>query len=266
MIVRNLAQRLRNHDWLVVAIELVVVMLGVFIGLQASNWNQARQDDARGRDYLQRFDDDLTAEIVLLRQTRAFQAQVTAYGVGAVAWAEQGTLIDGSAWKTLLAYYHASQIWPFRQRNATIREILSSGDLRLIRDAALRTRITGHYDESAGSRAVEVIGLVPRYRENVRSMTPWPVADYIWTQCYVTNEVDGQLLTDCAAPIPEAEALAIIERFRADATLTGELRFWLASLGTIKTVLAQIQGEAEVLDRDIRLALGKAPAPAEPAR
>lgn len=261
MALRTLVNRLREHDWIAVGIEVLVVVVGVYIGLQASNWNQDRQDAARGTEYLQRFDDDLTAEIVLLRQTRAFQARVTAYGVGAVGYSEQGRLVDGSAWKTLLAYYHASQIWPFRQRIATIREILSSGDLRLIRNPALRSRITGHYDESAGSRAVEVIGLVPKYREHVRSMTPWPVADYIWSHCYKSDDAAGQEVFDCAPPISEAEATAIITRYRQDPALTGELRFWLASLGTIKTVLRQIQGEAELLDRDIRRELGKPTTP-----
>lgn len=261
MALRKLAQRLREHDWLTVLIELVVVMVGVYIGLQASNWNHDRQQDSRGAEYLQRFNDDLTAEIVLLRQTRAFNEKVTAYGVGAVHYAEQGRLVDGSAWKTLLSYYQASQIWPFRQRISTIREILSSGDLGLIRDPTLRSRTTAHYDESAGSRASEVIGLVPRYREHVRSMTPWPVQEYIWAHCYTSNDREGQRLPDCDSPIAEADAAAIIARFREDAALTGELRFWLASLGTIKTVLKQVQEEAELLDQDIRRELGEPMAP-----
>lgn len=39
MIMRRLAMRFPGQDWLTVTIELVVVVLGVFIGLQAANWN-----------------------------------------------------------------------------------------------------------------------------------------------------------------------------------------------------------------------------------
>ena len=46
MIMRRAIANLRRHDWTAVGIELVVVVLGVFIGLQASNWNEARADRA----------------------------------------------------------------------------------------------------------------------------------------------------------------------------------------------------------------------------
>ncbi len=44
MIARRAIANLRRHDWTAVAIELVVVIVGVFIGLQASNWNEVRAD------------------------------------------------------------------------------------------------------------------------------------------------------------------------------------------------------------------------------
>ncbi len=48
MIFRRFAGNFRQQDWTAVVVELVVVVLGVFIGLQASNWN-AEQADARTR-------------------------------------------------------------------------------------------------------------------------------------------------------------------------------------------------------------------------
>ena len=44
-IVRRTLLYLRQHDWAAVAIEVVVVVIGVFIGIQAANWNEARLDD-----------------------------------------------------------------------------------------------------------------------------------------------------------------------------------------------------------------------------
>ena len=39
---RHVIAHLRRQDWTAVAIELVVVIVGVFIGVQASNWNAER--------------------------------------------------------------------------------------------------------------------------------------------------------------------------------------------------------------------------------
>ena len=44
MILRRIAQHMKQQHWTGVFIELVIVVLGVFIGLQVDNWNQMRQE------------------------------------------------------------------------------------------------------------------------------------------------------------------------------------------------------------------------------
>ena len=257
MRLRTLVRRARDRDWTGFFIEIFVVVIGVFLGLQASNWNQDRQESARGREYLQRIHGDLRSEISLLRDTRKFSHAVADYGERAIGYAENGTLYKNSAWQTALAYYQASQLSPFRQPSTTFQEIRSAGDMQMIRNAALRTKIAAHYDENAGSHALEVLGLVPKYREHVRGMTPWPIQRYIWSHCYRMNEQLAQELIDCPSPVADGEATALIEQYRKDASLTAELRFWLATVNTAQTILAQIQTEAEHVDHDVQAELGQ---------
>ena len=47
MILRRAIDRLKRHEWMAVAIELLIVILGVLIGIQASNWNEARVERQR---------------------------------------------------------------------------------------------------------------------------------------------------------------------------------------------------------------------------
>lgn len=187
MLLRTLARRLREHDWVAVAIEVLIVVAGVFIGLQVSNWNEQRKESARGAEYLQRLHDELLEDSRGLRDIHAFWSKAASYGEVALAYAEEGELGQGSAWATLLAYYQASQVWPYRKPDVTFEEIRSSGDVLLIRNAALRARIAYHYSAGAGSQIVEVLGLVPRYREHVRGLTPWAIQQYIWASCYLTD-------------------------------------------------------------------------------
>jgi len=39
MIIRRLVQSLRRRDWFTVVIEILIVVVGVFIGIEVSNWN-----------------------------------------------------------------------------------------------------------------------------------------------------------------------------------------------------------------------------------
>ena len=63
MIFRRFAGSLRRQDWTAVVVELVVVVLGVFIGLQASNWNQARTDRSHETVYLAGLAKDVRSDI-----------------------------------------------------------------------------------------------------------------------------------------------------------------------------------------------------------
>jgi hypothetical protein len=173
------------------------------------------------------------------------------YGDGAVAHAEQGVLVQGSAWKTLLAYYQASQLWPYRKPDVTFQEIQSSGDLLLIRDAQLRARIARHYSATSSSQVVEVLGLVPPYRERVRGMTPWKIQQYIWSSCY-RAEGSQQELLDCDAPVSEQASLAVIERYRQSPELTDELRFWMVNLHNGLLLMHDVQTDARALSADLQ--------------
>ena len=50
MILRRIAEHLRQQHWTAALIELAIVVLGVFIGLQADAWNDARKERAAEGD------------------------------------------------------------------------------------------------------------------------------------------------------------------------------------------------------------------------
>src|SRR6185437_3524936 len=63
MILRRLTANFRRQDWTAVVVELLIVVLGVFIGLQVNNWNEARIDRALEQQYIQRLHDDFALSI-----------------------------------------------------------------------------------------------------------------------------------------------------------------------------------------------------------
>ncbi|MBS0486977.1 MAG: hypothetical protein JSS13_06530, partial [Proteobacteria bacterium] len=59
MKLRRLAEHLRQLHWTMIAVDLVIVVLGVFIGMQASNWNADREQDQKSAVFTQRLKADL---------------------------------------------------------------------------------------------------------------------------------------------------------------------------------------------------------------
>ena len=58
MIFRRLRERISRQDWLGVGIDFLILIVGVFLGLQAQDWNQSRLDRKTERDYLERLQGD----------------------------------------------------------------------------------------------------------------------------------------------------------------------------------------------------------------
>ena len=53
MLLRRITSALRKQDWGTVALEIMIVMIGIFLGLQVNAWNQSRIDRAEEAVFLQ---------------------------------------------------------------------------------------------------------------------------------------------------------------------------------------------------------------------
>lgn len=54
MIPHRLAAGLKRQDWAAVIIEFLLVVVGVFVGLQVANWNDDRKDRVLEKTYVAR--------------------------------------------------------------------------------------------------------------------------------------------------------------------------------------------------------------------
>lgn len=237
MILRRLSQSLRDQNWATIVIEFVLLVAGVFLGIQAANWNGQRVEDIQAQAYLARVRGNLEQDQQSIQHRVVFWGKVIDYGKSAVHYAEAGELVDGSAWKTVLAFYQASQLWQWKASDATYQEMRSGGELGLIRDEKLRDALSQYYLES-GSAVDYIFYLQPEYRKIVRGLTPSVAADHIWAKCWRQPSPTEQDLLDCDSPISEAEAQAILDGYLKDPRILPELRFWLANQGVALNVIA----------------------------
>ena len=52
MILRSIVEGLRSQSWGVAFMELLIVVVGVFIGLQVDSWNDARSEAERREQFI----------------------------------------------------------------------------------------------------------------------------------------------------------------------------------------------------------------------
>jgi len=243
----RLLRRLREHDWLAATIELVIVVAGILLALQVSNWNQDRVDRERGARFAVRLRAELVSDHASMDEALAFWRQVGAFGESAMAHSESGTLVANDAWKTVLAYYQASQLYPFELEDTTFLEMRDSGGLALIADEALRKRIADYYRMAGSGLRANILFHHPEYRQEIRGLTPWRVQEYIWSSCFRQHEGANQELIDCKSPLTDVEASKLLESYRASPTLLPHLREWMSTMKVSAIVVHNMQGDGQRL-------------------
>jgi hypothetical protein len=238
MLLRRLAENLKQQNWTAIAIEFVLLILGVFLGIQVANWNAQRVDEVRAQAYLARIKDNLNTDLKAIQRRDVFWRQVIGYADQAIRYSETGELVDGSAWKTVLAFYQASQVWPWATNDTTYQELSNGGELGLIKDGNLRAALTQYYFEGAGSDLDYILSSQPEYRKIVRGLTPVVVSKQVWAKCWKLPNAYEQFLLDCESPMSEAEAQAVLANYLKDPKLLTELRFWNSNQGVAMKLIA----------------------------
>ena len=142
MILNRFANAIREQNWFTVVLEIVVVVVGIFIGLQVDDWNQDRLEKKIGVQYLENIRIAVNADISMLDELhnrvngRRSAAEAVLAAVQSGEYDDPGLFIrqvDRAGWFTT----------PIYQR-AAYEDMVATGRSRLI-DATLRSQLHEYY-------------------------------------------------------------------------------------------------------------------------
>jgi len=227
MLLRRVIDHVKAQNWTAIVLDFAIVVSGVFIGIQVSNWNGDRQNASRTQTYYMRLIDDLDSERIVLRARIAYFSTVESYGLIAL-----NTLSDADAARDsnfLMAAYHASNSWTYEPQRSTYDEILSSGVTEAIPDPALRKKLANFYTNIES--ASQVISARAQYRDNIRSVLPYEIQIAIRENCNDVVSVSKEnLLTlalpppgSCAVEFDQAQVQKSVEAVESYATIEPDL-------------------------------------------
>jgi hypothetical protein len=252
MILRRVIAHFRKQEWTAIFLDFLIVVAGVFVGLQVSNWNAAQADKARAHGYLTRIADDLKSDLATYANRMEFWRKVSDYGSKALGYAETGEAAAASQWELLLSFFQASQVAEFFTTETTYEELKSAGELALIADTGLRVDLAQYYSLGVNPALSER----PAYREHVRGKIPLGVQTYIWTACYSSDAKGRQTMRACKSPISEADAAAIVDGIGSDAALMSELRYWMSTMHVASLIGRDRAANATAILASVEEALG----------
>lgn len=145
MILRRITKHVRDQNWFAVALDFCIVVVGILLAFQITNWSEARGEREDARIALERLEQDF--QQILSRTDRSIAAHsgyVTAAGriirgIRDGEFSEETLFVDIG---------EATSFSPPPGLSATFSELVSDGRLELIKNQSLRRSLTA-YDEYA---------------------------------------------------------------------------------------------------------------------
>ncbi len=236
MLRRRFIENLKHQQWTAAIIELGIVVLGVFIGLQASNWNEDRLRTAQAANFAERLKADLREEdwyyqlqIVYNRQVLANANRVASALEGKATMSDEALLINA---------YRATQYKQRPRRRSTYDELIATGTIGLIRDRTLRDTAMRVYNLPTFENMVRE-GMQSRYREAFRMSLPNDVQRAIGRNCgdrYIPTgdyaTLTGVLDYPCTTGLSEPAIGEAVQALKSTPNLLPLLRLRIADIET----------------------------------
>ena len=152
MLLRRVTEHFKAQNWVAVFLDFLIVVSGVFIGIQVANWNDIRLERGREKDalseLLREMEDNISYTEWIMSEGEVRQRHRDA----AIAKLHGNELSEGDPDKGLLLLAPVRDLTPI---SGTYDELTASGDIALVEDATVR-------------RALALVQGVNRYNDRRR--------------------------------------------------------------------------------------------------
>lgn len=140
---RRIADHLKNPDWPTVTLEFILVVLGIFLALQADNWNEQRKDEADARLFVERMHRDILLAETLTDRLRERRLAVRQSLIEAsnVLFDREGSqeLTDAQCFAIGVSAFFNINISEF----PVLAELIATGRMSIVDDDDLRASLVG---------------------------------------------------------------------------------------------------------------------------
>jgi hypothetical protein len=231
MVIRRIRDHAASHNWFGVTIDVVIVFIGVFLGIQANNWNESRMAESTAKTDRARLIEDLRTNELDLDGRRSYYEDVRQHALHALEGFSSPNADLGEAF--LVAAYQASQVRIRPMRRFTYDELVATGDLGGIGDQSLREELAVYY---LGLTAIDTsIRDIPPYRDRIRREMPYAVQARIRSRCgeqsrQVKGAVVRSLPTRCRTGLHSALVASAVAQLRAAPEMDRDLTRYITDI------------------------------------
>jgi len=253
MILRRLSQSVKEQNWTAICIEFVLLVSGVFLGIQVANWNTERETRQKSVVFTARLMADLKVEAWGYEYLIEYNKDVLANARRALdGLSGEKSMTDE---QLLISAYRATQFTSQDRRRATFDELVSTGTIGLITGQRLRETATGVYSTTLIDQTMNE-AKQSEYRLLFRKRLPAQIQQELLEKCgdRIVEPLDyvgivHSLDYPCTLDLPAEKISTAVQALRSQPALVPALQLRFADIGT---VLANLQNYNTSLLNNLR--------------
>ncbi len=253
MILRRITHHMKSESLLSVVIEFVLVVLGVFLGIVAANWNEERLEKRETEELLRQLDAELTTWVAYQDGLVGYYESVDQYSERAErGWAGDPMVSNR---EFVIAAYQASQINGVANNGAVWGAIFGAENLRDIEDRVVRETLARLMTYDFDLVSIPIVST--RYREEVRKVIPQDIQAAVRKHCGDRVLPGGipELPRTCDLQLDSDEVRRTADALRSRPDLVAELNWHQAAVANQLANIANLRGFASTLANRIGMPL-----------
>ena len=177
MILRRLADAIREQNWSTVVLEVSIVVVGIFIALQVDNWNQARKDRIDESAFLARLHEEIEGSSAFL-QTLGKRQQTTSQSIiGALDTVFARSNRDELSDDECTAIGRSAFLLSVTVDLPSVQELTASGRITVVQDIEMRLALAKFQQLSESTKnlldSAHATHLFVKYPEIVQTEGYW---------------------------------------------------------------------------------------------
>jgi hypothetical protein len=151
VILRNLIEHVKAQNWTAICLDFLIVVAGILIALQISEWNEGRHERTRERDYLERIAAELGNSIKSVENAITAAQRRQEYDLFLIRSVEDSDIVRADPGRFLRSVVMGGWTLTPDIRAHTFEEMKSAGDLAIFRDKALLLDLSEFYTRVQGT-------------------------------------------------------------------------------------------------------------------
>lgn len=222
MILRSLTKHVTDQNWIAVAIDFVIVVFGVYAGLQVQEWSEIRALEASETQYLTQLHEEISGNLKLTAGTVEAMDAVVSSGKRALTFLQSDRDCEEDCWQVLVDFFIASQAFQPAVSTTVYEEMQRLG---FPRSMPVRSAVDAYYDLSTTTNLS--IDNDPKYRVSFRELITVEAHEQLWARCHYVDASVEYLIVDCPPGLQAERTKVILDHIRTSPDLLGQLRYWI---------------------------------------